>query len=257
MLGFKYSDWPMWNFNWVVLNGMCLCSEVFGLPPQEDEHQPFPWTISLQSPQQDLLEDSKRWVLFIYFPLHWLFAVVALQTMMNPFIPNLNPVWWFQSTDLTTEFEFHWDYLWLAAHFEWMCEGLNMLTFLNRYASTQNQERSGCSGQAEGFWWDPSSLWQGRLFWVKLVFHRIVVELEIGLIPFFISKSFPQRKRVVVPAALKIVCLKPTRKFFFFVIFQWYLKSLFVSDVFPQHVWVLTTMSSLHALPAETKSCRN
>lgn len=32
---------------------------------------------------------------------------------------------------------------------------------LNRHAAPQNKERTGCSGEAEGVWWYPPSLWQG------------------------------------------------------------------------------------------------
>lgn len=68
----------MWNHWKLVVNWMfCLCSEVLGFPPQEDEHQPFPWTISLQSPQQNLLEDSKRWGHFYFY--FFLFITDTLQ----------------------------------------------------------------------------------------------------------------------------------------------------------------------------------
>lgn len=38
-----------------------LHSEVPCFPAQEDEHQPLPWTVPLQSSQQDLLEDRQGW----------------------------------------------------------------------------------------------------------------------------------------------------------------------------------------------------
>lgn len=40
---------------------MFLHSEVPLFPAQEDEHQPLPWTVPLQSSQQDLLEDCQGW----------------------------------------------------------------------------------------------------------------------------------------------------------------------------------------------------
>lgn len=125
MLGFKYADFDQCEIielcgaKWYVL---CVCSEVFGLPPQEDEHQPFPWTISLQSPQQNLLEDSKRWGI-LFFVCFGHFAVVTFQTMMSILYPESEPslmihygsdswVWVSQI-------------MWSATPFQWMCRGLN------------------------------------------------------------------------------------------------------------------------------------
>ncbi len=63
----------MWNHWKCVLNWMfCLCREILRFPLQEDEHKPFSWAISLPSPQQNLLEDSKRWDLQKKDTLQWL-----------------------------------------------------------------------------------------------------------------------------------------------------------------------------------------
>ncbi len=53
--------------------------------------------------------------------------------------------------------------------------------FLNRYASTQNQEGSGGSGPAEGVWWHPPSLWQGGLFLLFLISQINAVEDDFHL----------------------------------------------------------------------------
>lgn len=77
---------------------------------------------------------------------------------------------------------------------------------------------------------------------------------------FFISDCVPQRKRMVVPAALKIVRLKPTRKVRGFLVSCRLRSSIFevafCQWCFSTSSMSLTTMSPLHALPAETKSCR-
>ena len=54
------------------------------------------------------------------------------------------------------------------------CWRLNLTFQLesDRYASSQDQEGTGCSWEAEGVWWDSPSLWQGKwllCWWVELI----------------------------------------------------------------------------------------
>lgn len=116
------------------------------------------------------------------------------------------------------------------------------LLLKTRHVATQNQARTGCSGEAEGVWWDPPTLWQGNedhycctvavhllsvmfllLPYLTLfeywLWKQIMSETRLpgNVEGFFvvlclILNCVQQRKRMVVPAALKIVRLKPTRK---------------------------------------------
>lgn len=81
-----------------------------------------------------------------------------LLSTVKLFIAKLMIYWW--SRLQTSDFFFSLAYV----DGNWGCFiFLKHNLSLNRYAASQNQERSGCSGEAEGVWWYPPTLWQGML----------------------------------------------------------------------------------------------
>ncbi len=108
-------------------------------------------------------------------------------------------------------------------------------------------------------WWLPSALfdYQLRTYTIK---NWDIFASGVRIWPFslwfLICICVPQRKRMVVPAALKIVRLKPTRRVSLFVELSSIYVIAFCQWCFSTVSMSLTTMSSLHALPAETKSIR-
>lgn len=202
-----------------------------------------------QEPYQTLSVNrhSKQMKLILFWKVHFYPDLTVMNSLSRSW-----SVWWDNQygSDCWVSWGTTRSYKWVsnwASKAPWVTIWNSANEYLrspDRHASSQNQERPGCSGEAEGVWRHPPALWQGKSQTCKTTLNVYLMPLSVMLpiFPYMPCLSldsdiksnlrhatakclgcavcfcclnfnvFPQRKRMVVPAALKIVRLKPSRK---------------------------------------------